>query len=114
MPYAPAQQTYQQPADSYRSYAQPQNVDSYRPYAQPQESTGNPYARPQQPQPNPYTPPASAVSTGTEESRTANANPYARPIGSVPSYTQEPSAAPRRRATRMQRYHDAGDGENNE
>ena len=100
-PYTSAQQSYQQPA--------------YRPYGQMQESAANPYARPQQPQPRPYSAP---VSAGTEESKPVSSNPYARPIGSVPSYsqgsTQDSAAAPRRRATRMQRYHDAEDGENNE
>ena len=104
-PYTSAQPAYQQPADSYRSYAQPQ------------ESVNNPYVRPQQS--NPSTAPVPPMSAGTEESRPVSTNPYARPIGSVPGYTQgsqteSPSAAPRRRATRMQRYHAAEDGENNE
>ena len=93
--------------------AQPQQNPYSRPatgYQQPQAPAGyDSYAAPK-PQANPY---AAPVNDDQQQSRpTTAANPYARPI-SAPTAPADP-AAPRRRSTRMQRYHESGSGEDSE
>ena len=92
------------------------------PYARPSAPYGSqqqasPYQQPvQQPRPqaNPYTAPVS--SPENRPSPAASANPYARPISTPPVQQTEQADpnAPRRRATRMQRYHESSSEDGNE
>jgi len=113
-PYSYAEKPYSAPSQNSSLYSEP--ADASSPYSRPQQQRMNPYAAPvkldTEEKANPYAAPAPA-----QPKPQASSNPYARPIGNLPpresTPAAEPSAAPRRR-TRMQRYHDAESGENNE
>ncbi len=107
-------------ADSFgASAADPFAASTSDPFAPPVQPKGkqNPYAVPKST--NPFAAPVDAapIVNPYAASRTetpASTNPYARPIGTVTPAQPGPQdpAAPRRRATRMQRYHEADDGNN--
>ena len=90
---------------------QQKESNPYRP------SQSNPYAAPVEVPPivNPYAAPR-AESEAPAPSAPVSTNPYARPIGTMAPAAREGAEAEnavRRRATRMQRYHAAGEGEEN-
>ena len=105
-------------------YAAPKAEEN--PFAAPRTEE-NPFAaRPVQNQSNPYAVPVEipTIVNPYAEPKAENpapavaSNPYARPIGTAAPQKPEveapaPENATRRRATRMQRYHDAEESENN-
>ncbi len=107
-PVTGAQQQSARPQQPYGTTGNPYATGSFTGAMDTQ--TGNPYSRPAA---DYSSQPTSAAPVQPSAAQPQQTNPYARPISPAPAQqaAQTDAQAPRRRATRMQRYHEAGSGE---